>query len=162
MTAGRWILVLWIAWSIFGTLVFFVFRTSPRVNALQTAGTVTRAKDVLRHWRSSGQFPTARRNMTFDYGFVATFYPCMALASWVFGRRLGWMTAATIFAVVAIVAGLSDLVEDLALESIVQLPTPGATRLAALCASVKFTLAPVALLFVLIAGGLLLFRQDGV
>jgi hypothetical protein len=31
-----------------------------------------------------------------------------------------------------------------------------------MCASVKFTLAPIALLFVLVAGGFLLFRQDGV
>src|SRR5882724_8538886 len=105
MSVGRWILVLWIAWSVFGTLVFFVFRTTPRVSALQTAGNAQTAKDILRHWRSSGQYPKARRNMTFDYGFVLTFYPCMALASWELGRRLGWTTAAAIFAAVAVVAG---------------------------------------------------------
>ena len=100
MTAGRWIAALWIASSVFGGIVFFVYRTTPRVVALQRAGSARAAADVLRHWRSSGQWDTARRNMTLDYGFIATFYPWMALAAWVWGRGIGWTTASTIAAAI--------------------------------------------------------------
>jgi hypothetical protein len=159
MTAGRWIAALWIAWSVFGTLVFFVYRTTPRVVALQRAGSARAAADVLRHWRSSGQWPAARRNMTLDYGFIATFYPCMALAAWVWGRAIGWTTASTIAAAIAVIAGLADLVEDLALEFVVRSPTNFVAEVAAISANVKFTLAPAAFLFVAVAGVLLLRKN---
>ena len=159
MTTGRWIAALWIASSVFGGLVFFVYRTTPRVVALQRAGSARAAADVLRHWRSSGQWGRARRNMTLDYGFIATFYPCMALAAWVWGRGIGWTTASTIAAAIAVIAGLSDFVEDLALEFVVRSPTNFAAEVATISSNVKFTLAPAALLFVLLAGGLLLRKN---
>jgi hypothetical protein len=159
MSAGRWIAALWIAWSVFGGLVFFVYRTTPRVVALQRAGSARGAADVLRHWRSSGQWPAARRNMTLDYGFIATFYPWMALAAWVWGRGIGWTAASTAAAAIAVIAGISDLVEDLALEFVVRSPTNFAAEIAAIGANVKFTLAPAALLFVAVAGGLLLRKN---
>ena len=159
MTTGRWIAALWLTWSVFGGLVFFVYRTTPRVVALQRAGSARAAADVLRHWRSSGQWTAARRNMTLDYGFIATFYPCMALAAWVWGRGIGWTTASTVAAAIAVIAGLADFVEDLAMEFVVRNPTNFAAEIAAISANVKFTLAPAALLFVLLAGGLLLRKN---
>jgi hypothetical protein len=159
MTAGRWIAALWLASLVFGGLVFFVYRTTPRVVALQRAGSAKAAADVLRHWRSSGQWDTARRNMTLDYGFIATFYPWMALAAWVWGRGIGWTTASTIAAAIAVIAGVADLVEDLAMEFVVRSPTNFTAEVAAISANVKFTLAPAALLFVLLAGGLLLRKN---
>jgi len=100
--------------------------------------------------------------MTLDYGFVATFYPCMALASWVFGRRNGWVIPAALFAGVAIIAGLCDLIEDFALEFLWRAPTDLAAQIANVTSHVKFALAPAALLFVLISGLTLLLRKNGV
>lgn len=48
MNAARTIAVLWIAWSIFGILIFFVYATNPRVQALQQAGSAKKASDVIK------------------------------------------------------------------------------------------------------------------
>ncbi len=162
MTACRWIAVLAIAAAVFGTFIFFVYRTTPGVVALQRAGNAKAAADVIRHWHCSGQWPVARRNMTLDYGFIATFYPFLALAAWVWGRGLGWTTASTVAASIAVIAGISDFIEDLALEAVVRTPTNAAAEVAAIGSMVKFALASAALLFVVVAGVRLLLRKNGV
>src|SRR5258706_12511280 len=67
------IAVLWLLWWVFGTLVFCVYATTPRVNKLQSAGSAQSAKTIIDGWEASGQTATARKNITFDYLSVVTF-----------------------------------------------------------------------------------------
>lgn len=160
MTTGRTIAVLWIAWSFFAILLSCVFRTSPSVVALQQAGSKAEAEHVLQQWNVDSQRTKARWNMTLDYGFVATFYPCMALASWVFGRRCWGNEVSATFAGIALLAGLCDGVEDVALEFLWRAPTDVAARIAKVSSLFKFALAPAAFLFVAATGLTLLFRKN--
>lgn len=157
------IAVLWLLWSVFGTLVLCVFATSPRVNKLQSAGSAQSAKVIIDGWEASGQTTTARKNMTFDYLFVLTFYPCLTLAALFFTRER-WTFMGRLFAGAATVAGLCDLIEDVALELVWRNPggADTAARVAASVSAPKVVLGVVSLLFVIAALLALLLREDRV
>jgi len=170
MNLGKSIIILWVVSTIFLALLL-AFRTKPSVTALQKAWSYERAKVVIEVWRTEGVLAKARRNLTVDYGYVFTFYPWLALVCIWLSRQNGWEKAGATFAWLALLAGLSDLVEDLAMEVVWShvlsaqqtAAAERAAKIAASCSYSKFGLAATAGLFVVVSGVRWLFlRQNGV
>jgi hypothetical protein len=138
--------------------------------ALEMAGTTEGARSLQREWQemsglTPAQFPRAMRSaLRWDFAFIAV-YTAVLVAACIAIRRTakgqGWVSVVAPWAaVLALAAGVLDVVENAALRRIVS----GSVRetwplLARACAIPKFALAALVALFVLVATTVLVARR---
>jgi hypothetical protein len=138
----------------------------PGIVGFEFAGSADRAAEILADWGSKGQ-DAARASLWIDYAYIlayGTFGVLAAAATRDLARERGWQRMAA-FGVAAVpfaaAAAAFDAIEDVGL--LLALDQHGgdtAPRLAMICASLKFLLIGVVIVY-LIAGLVLRFRDRG-
>jgi hypothetical protein len=135
----------------------------PGIVGFEFAGTADRAAEILADWGSKGQ-DAARASLWIDYAYIlayGTFGVLAAAATRDLARQRGWrrMAAFGVAAVPFAAAGAAfDAIEDVGL--LLGLDRHGgdaALQLARICASLKFLLLAVVIVY-LISGLVLRFR----
>jgi hypothetical protein len=162
-----WLLVISIV--LFLTLGYFmqqlVAPVQPRPLCLQFAWSNTRASEILTAWnKADGAVRRVRLNLALDFVFIVIYVTGLAVACTLAADALGaarWpgagMGGALVWAI--IIAGLLDAVENVAqLRMLAGHTTQPWPALVSVCASVKFLLAALALLYALYGGAAFVFR----
>lgn len=138
----------------------------PGIVGFEFAGTEHRAAEILADWGSKGQ-DAARGSLWIDYAYIVaygTFLVLAAAATRDLATERGWqrMAAFGVAAVPFAAAGAAfDAIEDVGL--LLALDSHGgdaAPRLAMICASLKFLLIALVIVY-LIAGLVLRFKSRG-
>ncbi|PPK73916.1 hypothetical protein B0F87_11327 [Methylobacter tundripaludum] len=126
----------------------------------ELAGNAEKAERIMEVWRKAGLEQTARISLWLDFAFLLAYPLGLALSCWALANGgSGWFAQAGVcigFSVLACTP--MDAAENMALLGMLDKgANDAAARLAAICATIKFFLAGVAVLYVFIGLPLSLF-----
>jgi hypothetical protein len=135
----------------------------PGIIAFEFAGSEERAAEILADWGEDG-IDAAKASLWLDFAYIAAYGSFLVLAAWAtrdLALSRGWHRMAAFGTAVipfAAAAGAFDAIEDVGLLLAVDRRGGDlAPRLAQICASLKFALLAVTIVY-LLAGLLLRFR----
>jgi len=150
---------------LFTAAIFFVFRVHDRplqpydIVAFELAWTPQKAETIMGVWGEAGS-QTARESLLIDFGYLPAYSFFFAGMTLMAARALsGWQqTLGFVLTFAPFMSAVSDATENFALLSVLQSPdspSAAALTLAGVCATLKFSLLVICLLYML---GVVIYR----
>jgi hypothetical protein len=151
---------------LFTAAIFFVFRVHDRplrpydIVAFELAWTPQKAETIMGVWGEAGS-QTARESLFIDFGYLPAYSFFFAGLTLMAARALsGWQqTLGFVLTFAPFMSAVSDATENFALLSVLRTPTnPSAfaLTLAGVCATLKFSLLVLCLLYIV---GAFIYRR---
>ena len=134
------------------TIVMKLF-SPDNIVQFELAGTTSVATEIINAWEPEG-VAKAKTSTYLDFIYIIFYSAAIALGCRVAATYSKVQTLGKIavgFFVLTIIAGLCDVIENIAMLQTLNEVTQATVSLAAYCAAIKFTLLFVAMLFVLVA-----------